>query len=225
LAYAHLLLFIEEPYFPPPPSSTPPAPTTPPTPKIVPYQSFLAAAGPSTISQALPSPQHQAPRSITPFPHPGTIGHQVLQYQQSVHNALSSPSFPRDGATSARMASPAQFVGAQSTTADDVGMFNGGSYRISHRDSNTLLTVQLAMGCPIVAKSGKFSSCSAHVSLRVTCKFVMKVIDIFGECCRHSRYPFSVFHISQNHSMERQAVAQLSNTKTTNPDSSLLQAS
>jgi hypothetical protein len=35
-----------------------------------------------------------------------------------------------------------------------VGTFNGGSYRISHRDSNSLLTLQLAMGCPLTAKPG-----------------------------------------------------------------------
>ena len=45
------------------------------------------------------------------------------------------------------------FVGAQSTQ-DDVGTFNGGSYRISHRDTNSILTLQLAMGCPLVAKPG-----------------------------------------------------------------------
>lgn len=47
----------------------------------------------------------------------------------------------------------AHFVGA-GATQDDVGTFNGGSYRISHRDSNTILTMQLAMGCPLVAKPG-----------------------------------------------------------------------
>jgi hypothetical protein len=40
------------------------------------------------------------------------------------------------------------------TNMDDVGTFNGGSYRISHRDTNTILTIQLAMGCPLVAKPG-----------------------------------------------------------------------
>lgn len=48
-----------------------------------------------------------------------------------------------------------QFVGAGATSEDDVGTFNGGSYRISHRDSNSILTLQLAMGCPLVAKPGK----------------------------------------------------------------------
>lgn len=47
------------------------------------------------------------------------------------------------------------FVGAVATMQDDVGTFNGGSYRISHRDTNSLLTLQLAMGCPLSAKPGK----------------------------------------------------------------------
>jgi len=46
-----------------------------------------------------------------------------------------------------------QFVGA-GAVADDVGTFNGGSYRISHRDCNSILTIQLAMGCPLQAKPG-----------------------------------------------------------------------
>lgn len=49
----------------------------------------------------------------------------------------------------------AHFVGA-GATIDDVGTFNGGSYRISHRDCNTILTIQLAMGAPLTAKPGKF---------------------------------------------------------------------
>lgn len=47
-----------------------------------------------------------------------------------------------------------QFAGA-GATIDDVGTFNGGSYRISHRDCNTIVTIQLAMGCPVNAKPGK----------------------------------------------------------------------
>jgi uncharacterized protein (AIM24 family) len=49
-----------------------------------------------------------------------------------------------------------QFVGA-GESQDDIGTFNGGSYRISHRDTNTVLTIQLAIGCPLTAKSGKLS--------------------------------------------------------------------
>ena len=50
--------------------------------------------------------------------------------------------------------SASHFVGP-ALAQDDVGTFNGGSYRISHRNSNTILTLQLAMGCPLTAKPGK----------------------------------------------------------------------
>jgi len=49
-------------------------------------------------------------------------------------------------------------AGAAVLTTDDVGTFNGGSYRVSHRDTNTILTVQLAIGCPLTAKPGMSSS-------------------------------------------------------------------
>jgi hypothetical protein len=49
------------------------------------------------------------------------------------------------------------FVGA-SSTQDDVGTFNGGSYRISHRDTNTIVTLQLAFGCPLTVKPGEWTS-------------------------------------------------------------------
>lgn len=45
------------------------------------------------------------------------------------------------------------FIGAYAPQ-DDVGTFNGGSYRISHRDTNTILTIQLAIGAPFLAKPG-----------------------------------------------------------------------
>ena len=47
-----------------------------------------------------------------------------------------------------------EFRGAATTNEDNVGTFNGGSYRISHRDSNSLLILQLAIGAPLVAKPG-----------------------------------------------------------------------
>lgn len=47
-----------------------------------------------------------------------------------------------------------QFRGAQATSGDDVGTFNGGSYRISHRSVNSIVTFQLAMGAPLDARPG-----------------------------------------------------------------------
>ncbi|EEP82744.1 conserved hypothetical protein [Uncinocarpus reesii 1704] len=95
-----------------------------------------------------------------------------------------------------------QFVGAQSTAADDIGTFNGGSYRISHRDSNSILTIQLAMGCPLTAKPvfhhratkvpffvpanrrilpGAMIAMSPTVTLKGSVKFSMKKMLAGGE--------------------------------------------
>ena len=65
------------------------------------------------------------------------------------------------------------FTGA-SATVDDVGTFNGGSYRISHRDSNTIATIQLAVGCPLEAKPGTMIAMSPSMTLKGAVKFSMK---------------------------------------------------
>ena len=52
------------------------------------------------------------------------------------------------------------FKGATATNEDNVGTFNGGSYRVSHRDSNSLLIIQLAIGAPLTAKPGMSISLS-----------------------------------------------------------------
>lgn len=58
-----------------------------------------------------------------------------------------------EGALPGGAPSANHFVGP-GMTMDDVGTFNGGSYRISHRDTNSIVTVQLAAGCPLTAKPG-----------------------------------------------------------------------
>ncbi|KAM4055833.1 mitochondrial biogenesis [Hirsutella rhossiliensis] len=60
--------------------------------------------------------------------------------------------------------------------ADDVGNFHGGSYRISHRDSNTVLSVNLAGGCPLDAKPGAMIAMSPTVSLKGQVKFSFKKV-------------------------------------------------
>lgn len=71
-------------------------------------------------------------------------------------------------------APPAEhFVGAAATN-DDVGTFNGGSYRISHRDCNTILTIQLAMGCPVEAKPGAMLAMSPTITSKGAVKFSVK---------------------------------------------------
>jgi len=82
---------------------------------------------------------------------------------------------------------PGQFSGAKGVTADDVGTFNGGSYRVSHRDTNSVLTLQLAMGCPITAKPGVMIAMSHTITLKGNIKFSMKKILIGGELA-HSTF-------------------------------------
>ena len=72
------------------------------------------------------------------------------------------------------------FVGA-SATLDDVGTFNGGSYRISHRDSNTIVTIQLAMGCPLTVKPGLMIAMSPTMTLKGAMKFSVKKMLVGGE--------------------------------------------
>jgi hypothetical protein len=55
-----------------------------------------------------------------------------------------------------------QFTGVQASP-DDIGTFNGGSFRISHRDTNSVLTLQLAMGCPVTAKPGSYSKSQSYM--------------------------------------------------------------
>jgi uncharacterized protein (AIM24 family) len=74
-----------------------------------------------------------------------------------------------------------QFVGVQATQSDDVGTFNGGSYRISHRDTNSILTIQLAVGCPLTAKPGAMIAMSPSVNLKGAVKFSMKKLLIGGD--------------------------------------------
>lgn len=82
-------------------------------------------------------------------------------------------------------APPAEhFVGAH-TTQDDIGTFNGGSYRISHRDTNTILTIQLAIGCPLTARSGAMIAMTPTVTLKGSIKFSFKKM-IAGANITHS---------------------------------------
>lgn len=123
------------PGFPPPNFSYPPPPQQQTTPSNSRY-----AAPPSSVSPPLSDPNTAA---------------------FAANEAIPCKPSPAPAAESARRFSggsqAAGFVGAQATSQDDVGTFNGGSYRISHRDTNSVLTVQLAMGCPFEAKPGIFT--------------------------------------------------------------------
>ncbi len=114
---------------------------------------------PSGLSQA--SAQQFSPPPT--YPNEGGNGGYPAEKQQT-HVPVADPA---GAAASLIVGAPAagQFSGAVSTVVDDVGTFNGGSYRISHRDCNTILTVQLAIGCPIEAKPGMLI-CYLHPGFR-----------------------------------------------------------
>lgn len=81
----------------------------------------------------------------------------------------------REAGAGALLGAPAagMFTGA-TAVVDDVGTFNGGSYRISHRDCNTILTIQLAIGCPLTAKPGVMIAMSNSITLKGAFKFTVK---------------------------------------------------
>lgn len=84
------------------------------------------------------------------YPHPGGPVSPPLSAGKANFSFPSNPSPPSAGNEKALQPAPGPGV----ANVDDVGTFNGGSYRISHRDTNSILTMQLAMGCPLSAKPG-----------------------------------------------------------------------
>ncbi|KAK9782709.1 putative Altered inheritance of mitochondria protein 24, mitochondrial [Seiridium cardinale] len=132
-------------------------------------------SGPPGYDQAAPGagegyPQekgrHSGQGSVDLSRHPSTLSQLPQQSPAGPSSAVSGGSQPQ---------------GAHSTTVDDVGTFNGGSYRISHRDCNTIITIQLAMGCPLDAKPGVLIAMSPTITLKGEYKFSMKKLVAGGE--------------------------------------------
>ncbi|KAJ5289113.1 hypothetical protein N7478_002143, partial [Penicillium angulare] len=177
-------------YSPPPPQAIPQRPYTPPEQASPPsntntsppnFSRGAPLAQPSAINTVFQAPPTSAsPPAVSPPPGNGFPQEKAPYYQQNAaafqqNAAISiqrpvSKSPPPSMNPMARMPGGApsygEFKGATSTSTDNVGTFNGGSYRISHRDSNSLLTVQLAMGAPLVAKPGAMLGMSPTMTLR-----------------------------------------------------------
>ncbi|KAL5462909.1 hypothetical protein PMIN06_001370 [Paraphaeosphaeria minitans] len=114
-------------------------------------------------------PPQQSPYT-TSTPSPQYVQQQEKQPQMQIQQMPSQP----------------QFTGARGTQSDDVGTFNGGSYRVSHRDTNTILTVQLAIGAPFTAKPGAMIAMSPTITLRGVVKFSLKKAIIGGDMSKSS---------------------------------------
>ncbi|KAF2403942.1 DUF124-domain-containing protein [Trichodelitschia bisporula] len=161
--------------YPPPPSQSPAAAAYPPpsgTPQYAPPLQQQYAPPPQ--QQFQPPPQASAPPAAAP---PQSAPQQTAS---PAPVNLSNPVNMVGGAPGA-----AHFSGH--ARADDVGTFNGGAYRISHRDTNTILTIQLAIGCPLVTRPGAMIAMSPSVTLKGEIKFSMKKL-IGGGHMNHSNY-------------------------------------
>ncbi|KAI9855144.1 MAG: hypothetical protein M1824_006284 [Vezdaea acicularis] len=156
-------------YYPPPPAQNTPPPQQQQRPPPSQQESRGSYGGPQGYGQPPPAQTGGAPITGPPK-------------QQSF--AAPPEASPLDSNVAAQMpggAPPAGHFTGASTTQDDVGTFNGGSYRISHRDTNTILTVQLAMGAPLIAKPGAMIAMSPTVGLKGAVKFSMKKLIAGGE--------------------------------------------
>ena len=167
-------------FAPPPPQSFFPPPTVAksPTKSPPPANINTKATQPST-DKALPF-----------YPAPPTGGLPSEKRREPQTPGLMSPKstfgFNMGRGPMSPGGAPSQFMGA-STTVDDVGTFNGGSYRISHRDTNTIVTVQLAIGCPMTVKPGLMIAMSPTMTLKGAIKFSMKKMLVGGEIA-HSTF-------------------------------------
>jgi hypothetical protein len=134
---------------------------------------------PSAVSQlsdhSSQQPYFSAPPTYPEPPSPDSATHPTDPKQPPTLDT-SNPTNLSSGAPPA-----GHFVGATSTGVDDVGTFNGGSYRISHRDCNTILTIQLAAGCPLAARPGSMIAMSPSISLKGTVKLGLKKLVAGGD--------------------------------------------
>ncbi|KAJ5922196.1 hypothetical protein N7516_009899 [Penicillium verrucosum] len=180
--------------YPPPPMSAPPTQTsfTPPNqpyfaqpPRQTPPLNGGYPVSPPPNQQGYSNGGYPAPPSASPPPRDQIAERNqaaLLQNQSLGRLSISSQTPPPVTMEKIPGGAPAygKFVGAQSHNADDVGTFNGGSYRISHRDTNSILTVQLAMGCPLTVRPGAMISMSPTITLRGSISFTLKKFLIGG---------------------------------------------
>ncbi|KAK5120707.1 hypothetical protein LTR85_006065 [Meristemomyces frigidus] len=162
--------------FAPPPQFAPPPAVSPP----------LADGNVGNAAAPTPPPQDQ--KSLPYYPGPPANSYPPEKQKEPEAASPQRPPFNTSRTSTMPGGAPPQghFVGA-SATIDDVGTFNGGSYRISHRDSNTIVTLQLAMGCPLTVKPGLMIAMSPTMTLKGNFKFGMKKLLVGGEMA-HSTY-------------------------------------
>ncbi|KAK5161413.1 hypothetical protein LTS14_001209 [Recurvomyces mirabilis] len=190
----------QQSYFPPPPGETQqssvPTTYTPPPQHFAPPPSISPPLPDGNVGNALSSYNGVSPlatqeeKALPYYPGPPQQSAPSDKSREMEPELPMSPTRPFNTSRQSTMpgGAPPQghFVGA-SATIDDVGTFNGGSYRISHRDSNTIITIQLAIGCPLTVKPGLMIAMSPTMTLKGNFKFGMKKLLVGGEMA-HSTY-------------------------------------
>ncbi|KAJ5396664.1 Mitochondrial biogenesis protein AIM24 [Penicillium cosmopolitanum] len=174
--------------YPPPPMSAPAHLSPPPPQQASPFAPpNFSYPPPPTQSPPTSGGYPGPPQSTSP---PGSAQqyaqHNAAAVQQNA--AIHRPSLSQSPPLKANIehlpgGAPAagQFSGASAANEDSIGTFNGGSYRVSHRDSNSLLTVQLAIGAPFTARPGAMIAMSTTVTLKGTFHFAWKKLLAGGE--------------------------------------------
>ena len=69
----------------------------------------------------------------------------------------------------------------QGSLADVTGQFHGGSYKIDHRDTNTILSVTLSANGVFYAQPGAMVAMDPQVTLKGKLKFSLKKMFTGGE--------------------------------------------
>ncbi|KAJ5929967.1 hypothetical protein N7466_005460 [Penicillium verhagenii] len=190
--------FPPQAYPPPPQVSPPPSQPSPASQAHAPPNNFSYPPPPQAqqANNVYPgpppsvSPPVQSPPLESQYPHekPPIYNQQpAAAFQQPAAPNISRPISQSSSVNTGRMekipgGAPAygDFKGAVATHDDNTGTFNGGSYRISHRDSNSLLTIQLAMGAPLIVKPGAMLAMSPTITLRGEFHFTMKKLIAKG---------------------------------------------
>lgn len=112
-----------------------------------------------------PPPQHQQQQQYYQQPPPPQQQHQQQQPQQQQLQQHLAPQ--------------QQHAGQQHPS--DNGQFPGGSYSVTHRDTNAILNVTLQQGATVRSKSGAMVHMSGNVQLTGKVKFSMKKLFTGGE--------------------------------------------
>ncbi|KAK6337514.1 hypothetical protein TWF730_002911 [Orbilia blumenaviensis] len=163
----------------PPPSGAPPGQFAPPPQQFAPPPQQSFAPPPNQFS---PPPQEQRGSQQYFSPPPQNFGPPSGPPPQQQAPQQNFQPQPQAGPSA-----PVPQAGSGAISQELVGQFNGGSYRIDHRDSNTILTMNLAHGCPITAKPGSMVAMAATVTLKGSVKVSLKKLISGGELA-HSTF-------------------------------------